>query len=276
MIRFLPLSLGLAALALCSAPAQAQVITWCVVATEAEEVPPTGSPAVAQGTVTLDTATNTVSWNISHTGLQGTHTASHFHKGAIGQNGGIEVNIGTGNPIVGSAPITGTQATDLIAGLWYVNLHTTAFPGGEIRGQIDDVCSQTYCDEAQNPNNAADISIDTVDSSSSSINVTMSNGPPNQFVYLLVGNGTNVVNNPPGTKGSLCIVGGSCLGRYDKDVAAINAGGMYTIDLKNNLSTPCAGAVNIDPGATWNFQMWHRQPMGQPSTFSQAISVTFQ
>ena len=133
-----------------------------------------------------------------------------------------------------------------------------------------------YCDETQNPNNAADIAIDTVDSTAGSIHVLLSNGPANQFVYLLVGNGSNVVNNPPGTKGSLCIVGGSCLGRYDKDVAQINTGGMYDVDIKNALSNPCQGGVNIVPGATWNFQFWHRQPMGTPSTFSAALSVTFQ
>jgi len=132
-----------------------------------------------------------------------------------------------------------------------------------------------YCDETQNPNNVADIAIDTIDSTASSINVTLTNGPANQFVYLLVGNGSNVVNNPPGTKGSLCVVGGNCLGRYDKDVAQIDAGGMYNIDLKNALSNPCQGGVNIVPGATWNFQFWHRQPMGVPSTFSAALAVTF-
>jgi len=142
-------------------------------------------------------------------------------------------------------------------------------------GFLDIDLGTVYCDEAQNPNNAADISIDTTDSSACSINVTLSNGPPNQFVYLLVGNGMNVVNNPPGTKGSLCIVGGNCLGRYDKDVAQIDAAGTYNVDLENVLSNPCQGNVNIVPGATWNFQFWHRQPMGTPSTFSSALSVTF-
>ena len=132
-----------------------------------------------------------------------------------------------------------------------------------------------YCDEATNPNNVADISIDTFDSGFPSINVSMLGAPPNQFAYLLVGNGDSEVNNPPGSKGSLCVVGGNCLGRYDKDIGQIDSTGFFNTDIKNSLSVPCAGTVNISPGAIWNFQYWHRQPMGQPSTFSNAVAVQF-
>ena len=66
------------------------------------------------------------------------------------------------------------------------------------------------------------------------------------------------------------------LGRYDKDVGQINFAGQFSIDVRNAVSNPCQGAVNLSPGSTWNFQYWHRQPMGQPATFSDAISVTFQ
>ena len=134
----------------------------------------------------------------------------------------------------------------------------------------------TYCGSDQNPNNASTIAIDTTDASSSSIQVSLSQGPANQFVYLLVGNGNGTVSQPPGAKGDLCVVGGSCLGRYDKDVGQIAADGTFATDIIQALSNPCAGGVTITPGATWNFQYWHRQPMGQPATFSEAISVIFQ
>ena len=120
------------------------------------------------------------------------------------------------------------------------------------------------------------IDIDTTDSSAASIQVSLKSAPPNQFVYLLVGSGNGTVSQPPGAKGDLCVVGGSCLGRYDSDVGQITTEGAFTTDIQNALSNPCAGAVTIAPGATWNFQYWHRQPMGQPATFSDAISVTFQ
>ena len=133
-----------------------------------------------------------------------------------------------------------------------------------------------YCDESINANNVADIAVSTADSGAPSIFVSITNGPPNQFIYLLVGDGTGSVDQPPGAKGSLCVVGGSCLGRYDKDIGVIDAGGKYSLDLFQTVSTPCSGTVVIDSGSTWNFQMWHRQPMGQPATFSSAISVTFE
>lgn len=37
----------------------------------------------------------------------------------------------------GQATLTDAQAADMMAGLWYVNIHTTRYPGGEIRGQLD-------------------------------------------------------------------------------------------------------------------------------------------
>jgi hypothetical protein len=65
----------------------------------------------------------------------------HFHGAADpGTNAGVQVNIGSisglGSPTAGSTTITGAQGADLVAGLWYVNIHTAANPGGEIRGQV--------------------------------------------------------------------------------------------------------------------------------------------
>ena len=132
-----------------------------------------------------------------------------------------------------------------------------------------------YCDSSQNPNNAAGISISTLDSSAPSISLTLSCGPPGQFCYLLVGDSNGIVSQPPGAKGDLCVVGGNCLGRYDKDVFAIDGTGGGTTDVQNAVSNPCNGGVNIVPGASWNWQFWHRQPMGQPATFSAALATTF-
>lgn len=147
-----------------------------------------------------------------------------------------------------------------------------ASTGGEVWKTIT---GTLYCGESQNPNNTAGITISSCDSSSMNIGLTLLDGPPGQFCYLLVGNGNSTVSQPPGAKGDLCVVGGNCLGRYDKDVGLIDSAGTFSIDIKNALSNPCAGGVDIVPGATWNFQFWHRQPMGQPATFSSALSVTF-
>ena len=102
----------------------------------------TGSAGTGFATMTLDDATNLFSWDISWSGLIGNETVMHFHGPALpNQNAGVQVNFGaisgTSSPSIGSTTISGTQATDLLAGLWYINIHTDAFPSGEIRGQVN-------------------------------------------------------------------------------------------------------------------------------------------
>jgi hypothetical protein len=55
----------------------------------------------------------------------------------LGKNGPVVVPITpNASPFEGSATLTDAQATDLLAGRWYVNVHTKANKGGEIRGQV--------------------------------------------------------------------------------------------------------------------------------------------
>jgi hypothetical protein len=63
---------------------------------------------------------------------------AHFHGPAEpGKNAGVAVPIpGTASPMNGSATLTDAQAADLMAGKWYVNVHTAENKGGEIRGQV--------------------------------------------------------------------------------------------------------------------------------------------
>jgi hypothetical protein len=98
----------------------------------------TGSPGTGTANITLDTTTNSLSWSISWSGLIGAATLMHFHGPALpNQNAGVQVNTGVaGPPVVGNAVISDLQEADLLAGLWYLNLHTSAFGGGEIRGQV--------------------------------------------------------------------------------------------------------------------------------------------
>lgn len=106
----------------------------------------TASPAAGAGTATLDTETNTLEWEINFDdgslvdGL-GSVTAAHFHRGAPGVSGPAvsppgEVSGGGASPMVGTATLDERQAADFMAGVIYFNIHTTAFPGGEIRGQL--------------------------------------------------------------------------------------------------------------------------------------------
>ena len=100
-------------------------------------------PAVASaGTGTAETSFNKdtylLRWTVTYSGLSGPATGGHFHGPAMpGQNAPVVVPF-TGSlasPISGEKILTPAQASDLLAGKWYVNLHTAANPGGEIRGQ---------------------------------------------------------------------------------------------------------------------------------------------
>ena len=105
----------------------------------ASEVPPVASNASGTVELNLNKQTNELSWTVTYTGLSGPATGAHFHGPAMaGANAGVVVPM-TGSltsPIRGTASLTAAQAADLMAGKWYVNLHTAANPNGEIRGQF--------------------------------------------------------------------------------------------------------------------------------------------
>jgi hypothetical protein len=98
-----------------------------------------GSPGFGTGTMTLDEATNLFSWDIQWSNLTGDVTAGHFHgPAAPGANAGIELLFDfSSNPAIGAATLTDGQEADLLAGLWYINIHSITNPGGEVRGQIN-------------------------------------------------------------------------------------------------------------------------------------------
>ncbi|MBT8138272.1 MAG: CHRD domain-containing protein [Gammaproteobacteria bacterium] len=98
----------------------------------------TGSSATGSAAMTLDDQSNLFSWEIQWTSLASGETVAHFHGPAMpNQNGGVELNIGIANPANGSAFLSSGQATDLLNGLWYINIHSNNDPGGEIRGQVN-------------------------------------------------------------------------------------------------------------------------------------------
>ena len=69
----------------------------------------------------------------------GTVTNMHFHNAPAGASGGVDLGIPAPwvSPLVGTdVPLNVGQETNLLAGNWYVNVHTAEFPGGEIRGQV--------------------------------------------------------------------------------------------------------------------------------------------
>lgn len=114
-----------------------QTFTYDFILEGLQEVPPNASPATGTGHVEIDTLTNLMSWHIEFSGLIAPQTAAHFHAPAApGVNGPVVIPLPNGSPIIGSTTISDTVEGHLLAGLMYVNIHTTAFPGGEIRGQV--------------------------------------------------------------------------------------------------------------------------------------------
>lgn len=101
-----------------------------------QEVPPNASPGTGYAKITLDKENNTVRVVLTFQDLLGTQTAGHIHgPAAPGQNAGVLVGFPLGN-FDQTFPITDTIEGHIQAGLTYVNIHSTVFPGGEIRGQI--------------------------------------------------------------------------------------------------------------------------------------------
>ena len=103
------------------------------------ETPPNTSAGTGTADIDWDAATKKLSWKLTYSGLSGPATAAHFPGPAEpGKNAGVAVAIpnATSSPVEGSATLTDAQAADLAAGKYYVNVHTAANPGGEIRGQV--------------------------------------------------------------------------------------------------------------------------------------------
>ena len=154
-MRRLSLALaGLFVLAL-SAQAQAQTINFTAALSGGNEVPGVVTGAVGTGTVSLNLATQVVTYRIDVYNMPVGTTASHFHVGAAGVSGPVVVNFTVPAGISNDYAISGTaSASDLtqraaqginswedfiqalLLGNIYMNVHSTANGGGEIRGQV--------------------------------------------------------------------------------------------------------------------------------------------
>ena len=103
------------------------------------EIP--SNPSMGKGTVDamFNKETNELTWTVTYAGLSGPASAAHFHGPALADaNAGVVLGFkgSVESPIKGMATLTPQQANDLLAGKWYVNIHTKANPGGEVRAQV--------------------------------------------------------------------------------------------------------------------------------------------
>ena len=133
------LAAAVALVAGCSSMSPSNTTTFVGQLSGSNEVPPT--PVAGTGSIeaVLNKDTNVLTWKVTYSGLNGPVTGAHLHgPAAANANAGVIVPF-TGellSPIEGKATLTPAQAADLLAGKWYVNLHTAANPGGAIRAQL--------------------------------------------------------------------------------------------------------------------------------------------
>lgn len=119
--------------------ASAAMINFSATMNSASEVPPKTSAGSGDMLATLDTATKTLTYTVTFMNLTGPATMAHFHGPAkAGVNAGVVIPLGNNptSPITGSKVLTDDQIKMLESGMTYVNVHTAANPGGEIRGQV--------------------------------------------------------------------------------------------------------------------------------------------
>ena len=105
----------------------------------ASEVPPVAIAAKGTFSAKYLKESGLLLWDMSYDGLSGPAAAAHIHGPAVeGQNAGVlfGFNNPVSSPMSGQLTLTPAQFTDLTAGKLYVNVHTAANKGGEIRGQL--------------------------------------------------------------------------------------------------------------------------------------------
>ena len=102
-----------------------------------KEVPANGSGATGWAKLTVNHPGQTLTYEVETTGI--IPTAAHIHRAPVGSNGPVVFPLSSSGPSSfggTTAPLTDVDLIDLHTGGFYVNVHSAAFPGGEIRDQV--------------------------------------------------------------------------------------------------------------------------------------------
>jgi hypothetical protein len=130
-------SLGALAIALAGCAGMAMNKQVSVSLSGAEQVPPVSTPAKGNGSFVVN-EDHSVSGSVTISGLA--PTAAHIHVGARGKNGPVAIGLNKSSDTIWVVPagakFNEDQYKAFLAGETYVNFHTAANKGGEIRAQL--------------------------------------------------------------------------------------------------------------------------------------------
>ncbi|QDV05334.1 hypothetical protein Poly30_08310 [Planctomycetes bacterium Poly30] len=152
---------------------------------------------------------------------------------------------------------------------------------GTICAAGDPTIGTRYCSPANVNSSGMPGSITVAGSSSVAMNDVELRGddlPSFSFGFFLTSTTQGFVANPAGSQGNLCLAG--AIGRFVGSGQIQNSGVAGTMALAINLNqhpTP-TGLVAVQPGQTWNYQLWFRDSVGGTavSNFTDGVSVMFQ
>ena len=114
----------------------ASTTTFKATLSGASEVPANASTATGNATLTFNNTTKIFTLTVNYSGM--TATDAHVHKGAVGISGPavFPITVTTSPLYLTSTALTTEQEADLKNNLYYINIHSSAYPDGEIRGQL--------------------------------------------------------------------------------------------------------------------------------------------
>ncbi|MDP5040830.1 MAG: CHRD domain-containing protein, partial [Paraglaciecola sp.] len=120
------------------APAFTASKTYTVQLSGSQEVPMVMTDSSATATIEIDESLPAFKVTLDASMVEGA-TAAHVHAGSIGMNGAVAFGLTSNNDglfTLETSQLTAGSLNALLSGQWYLNVHTPANPGGEVRGQI--------------------------------------------------------------------------------------------------------------------------------------------
>ena len=135
-----------------------------------------------------------------------------------------------------------------------------------------------YCDQTT-PNSSGNLGTisgaGSMTAADNNLTLTSAGLPDGEFSYFVASQTQGFVANPNGSQGNLCVLGD--IARFNRagEVGAISGGSWsISVDLTDVPEPNGTGAILM--GETWNFQGWHRDNVGGPtSNFTNGLSITF-